>query len=149
MRSLIVTLASLATLLTLATSASAHAPGASDWSWTPALCKSTLKQYGVEIDDGRTFRAASVFCAGLPKCTYSRSGQVFYYDHFVVAMIDNNLVYRTMRLHVTGKYDFRADNLRVYGSATTTAELAAFKREARALTTGIAKKTQAYCSVEK
>lgn len=128
--------------------AGAHAPGASEWSWTPALCKSYLKQYGVEIDDGRSFRAATVYCAGLPECVFDRSAQKFYYDHFVVALIDNNLVYRTMRLHVTEKESFRVDRLRVFGKAKTTAELATFKREGQALAARIARTTQASCTIE-
>lgn len=134
--------------LAAAAPAGAHPPGKSDWSWTPALCKSYLKQYGVRIDDGRTFRATSVFCGGMPKCTYDRSDRKFYYDHFAVAMIDGNLVYRSMVLHVTKKDSFRVDNLRVHGRASTVAEVKRFEKEASALVRGVAQKTQATCKIE-
>jgi hypothetical protein len=134
--------------LALAAPAGAHAPGSGEWTWTPALCKSNLKNWGVEIDDGRTFRAAFAFCGGMPECLYDRSDRRYYYDHFFVAMIDNNLVYRTMVLHVTGEDDFRADKLRVHGRAKTTAELRRFQREASAIVAGVSRKTQATCTVE-
>ena len=51
-----------------------------------------------------------------------------YYDHFLVALIDGNLVYRTMTLHVTAEKNFRVDKLRVYGRANTVAEVNGFKR---------------------
>ena len=80
-----------------------------------------LTQYGVQIDDGHSFRATTVFCGGMPECTYDRSAAKFYYDHFIVALIDGNLVYRTMTLHVTAEKNFRVDKLRVYGRAKTVA----------------------------
>ena len=128
--------------------AAAHPPGQSKWSWTPALCKSYLKQYGVQIDDGRSFRATAVFCGGMPECTYDRSGAKFYYDHFIVALIDGNLVYRTMTLHVTAQQNFRVDKLRVYGRATTVAEVKTFKGEASALVAKVSRQTQAGCAIE-
>lgn len=134
--------------LTAASPGAAHPPGKSEWSWTPALCKSYLKQYGVRIDDGRSFRATSVFCGGMPECVYDRSDGKFYYDHFLVAMLDGNLVYRTMTLHVTKEDNFRVDKLRVYGRATTTAEVRKFEREAGALVRSVSKKTQASCRIE-
>lgn len=132
----------------VAAPAGAHPPGSGKWSWTPALCKSELKQYGVRIDDGRTFRATTVFCAGMPKCVYDRSDRKYYYDHFAVAMIDGNLVFRTLKLHITAKENFRVDQLEVHGRATTTAEVAGFKREAQALITRLARRTQAGCTIE-
>ena len=134
--------------LVAAAPSSAHAPGASDWTWTPALCKSNLKNWGVEIDDGRTFRAAFAFCGGMPECLYDRSDRRYFYDHFFVAMIDNNLVYRTMRLHVTGEDSFRVDKLQVHGRAKTTAELRKFQRDASAIVAGVSRETQATCTVE-
>jgi hypothetical protein len=134
--------------LVVASGVAAHPPGSGKWSWTPALCKSQLKQYGVEIDDGRYFRAAAVYCGGLPECTYDRSAKRFYYDHFSVAMIDNNLVYRTLKLHLTGRDSYRVDNLRVYGRATTTAEVRKFQRDASALVAKISRQTQADCTIE-
>ena len=128
--------------------AAAHPPGQSKWSWTPALCKSYLKQYGVQIDDGRSFRATTVFCGGMPECTYDRSAGKFYYDHFIVALIDGNLVYRTMTLHVTAEKSFRVDKLRVYGRAKTVAEVKTFKREASALVARVSRQTQAGCTIE-
>ena len=134
--------------LAAAQPAAAHPPGQSKWSWTPALCKSYLTQYGVEIDDGRSFRATTVFCGGMPACTYDRSAGKFYYDHFIVALIDGNLVYRTMTLHVTAEKNFRVDKLKVYGRAKTVAEVKTFKREASALVARVSRQTQAGCTIE-
>lgn len=132
----------------VAAPAEAHPPGSGKWSWTPALCKSELKKYGVRIDDGRTFRATTVFCAGLPECVYDRSDRKYYYDHFGVAMIDGNLVYRTLKLHITEKENFRVDHLEVHGRATKTADVARFKREAQALTARLSRQTQADCTID-
>ena len=143
---LTVIVASLA--LVAASAVAAHPPESGRWSWTPALCKSQLKQYGVEIDDGRYFRAATVYCGGLPECTYDRSAKQFYYDHFFVAMIDNNLVYRTMNLHLTGKDSYRVDKLRVFGRAKTTAEFNKFQRDASALVAKVSRQTQANCNID-
>ena len=84
----------------------------------------------------------------MPACLYDQSAGKYYYDHFVVAMIDNNLVYRTMRLHITEKDNFSVDQLRVYGKAKTTTDLAAFRREAQTLVAKVAKKTQASCTLQ-
>lgn len=132
----------------VAAPAGAHPPGSGKWSWTPALCKSELKKFGVRIDDGRTFRATTVFCAGMPECVYDRGDRKHYYDHFAVAMIDGNLVYRTLTLHITAKDNFRVDQLEVHGRATTTAEVRRFTREAQALIARLARQTQASCTIE-
>jgi hypothetical protein len=134
--------------LVAASSVAAHPPGSGRWSWTPALCKSQLKQYGVRIDDGRYFRAATVFCGGLPECIYDQSAKRYYYDHFFVALIDNNLVYRTMTLHLTGENRYRVDKLRVYGRAETVAEVRKFERESRELVAKVSRSTQASCKIE-
>ena len=89
-----------------------------------------------------------MFCGGTPECTYDRSAVKSYYDHFIVALIDGNLVYRTMTLHVTAEKDFRVDRLRVYGRAKTVAEVKTFKREASALVTKVSRQTQAGCTIE-
>lgn len=145
---LVLTVAVVLATVAAAAPASAHPPGSGKWSWTPALCKSELKRYGVRIDDGRTFRATTVFCAGMPECVYDRSDRKHYYDHFAVAMIDGNLVYRTLKLHITAKDNFRVDQLKVHGRATTTAEVSRFKREAQTLIARIARQTQADCTIE-
>ena len=147
MRRLAVPIVVLAALVAV-TPASPHPPGKSEWSWTPALCKSYLKQYGVRIDDGRTFRATTAYCGGLPECVYDRSDKKFYYDHFLVAMIDGNLVYRSMVLHVIKEESFRVDRLRVHGRAKTMAEVRKFEREASALVRDVSRKTQAGCRIE-
>lgn len=150
MRTTLLVAVVLATVVAVAVvaPAAAHPPGSGKWSWTPALCKSELKRYGVRIDDGRTFRATSVFCAGMPECVYDRSDRKHYYDHFAVAMIDGNLVFRTLKLHITAKDNFRVDQLKVHGRATTTAEVSRFRREAQTLIARIARQTQADCTIE-
>jgi hypothetical protein len=143
-----ITVVSLLAGLLLATTAAANPPGASGWTWTPALCKSYLLKYGVRIDDGRYFRANSsrdVTCAGRPYCEFDQSTQTYYYDHFIVAMVDRNLVYRTMLLHITGEDDFRVTQLRVYGAVDTVAELQDVRARARALVTLEAKRVQPTC----
>lgn len=141
-------LAAAALFLFSATSAGAHGPGAGRWSWTPALCKSFLVTDGVRIDDGRVFRASRVFCGGKPECTYDRSERKHYYDHFFVALIDNNLVFRTMDLHVTAKSNFRVDGLRVYGRAETKADVARFETRIKASVAQVSRATQPTCKVE-
>jgi hypothetical protein len=116
--------------------------------WTPALCKSYLLKYGVEIDDGRIFRANSardVFCAGRPYCEFDQSAQKYYYDHFLVALVDRNLVYRTMLLHVTAERDFRVTQLRVYGTVDTVKDLQTFRATSRALVQRTARQVQPSC----
>ena len=84
----------------------------------------------------------------MPECTYDRSAGKFYYDHFIVALIDGNLAYRTMTLDVTAEKNFRVDKLKVYGRAKTVAEVKTFKREASALVARVSRQTQAGCTIE-
>ncbi len=67
---------------------------------------------------------------------------------FIVALIDGNLAYRTMTLHVTAEKNFRVDKLKVYGRAKTVAEVKTFKREASALVAKVSRQTQAGCTIE-
>jgi len=70
------------------------------------------------------------------------------HDHFFVAMIDGNLVYRTMTLHVTKQDNFRVSDLRVHGRAKTLADKRRFERDARATVASISRTTQADCTIE-
>ena len=87
--------------------------------------------------------ATSANRATLASGAEPRMRHPFYYDHFLVALIDGNLVYRTMTLHVTAEKNFRVDKLRVYGRANTVAEVNGFKREASALVARVSRQTQA------
>jgi len=145
----VVVLVGVTALATSASTATSHPGNSGSWLWTPAICKSLLNTYGVEIDDGRTFRALSsrdVFCGGLPYCEYDQSARRYFYDHFAVAMIDGNGVYRTMRMHVVARRNFRVTELRVHGRPQTRAEVTRFRAIARQYIAVRSQATQASCA---
>jgi hypothetical protein len=136
----------------LATTAGAHPPGSGDWLWTPTKCKGELVKYGVRISDGRTFRALSandVFCGGKPYCEYDLSENKHFYDHFAVALIDRNLVYRTMTLHITQKDNYKVTDIRVVGNIDTKSDRDRFHAAAQAYAAAISRQTQAGCKLVK
>ncbi len=115
MRRLLLVLPMAATMAVAgAAGAPAHPPGTGDWFWSPGLCKSELIHYGVELADKRYFRATKVRCFGQLDCIYSRSEKRLMYEHFFVVMLDGNGFVRSMRLHITEKDNYTADNLRLY-----------------------------------
>ena len=132
--------------------ANAHPPNANHWLWQTGHCKGYLAKYGIELSDGRTFRALSskdVFCGGLPYCLYDRSDRGFWYDHFSVAMINGNGIYRTMKMHITGEENYRVDDIRMYGRAKTVAEAGRFRKEAKQAMAAVSRSTQPNCEIQR
>lgn len=140
--------AALVVCAVAASAASAHANG--DSIWTPGACKADLVKYGVETGDGRTFRALSardVFCVGQPYCEFKRANGAFYYDHFVVLMVDRNFVYRTMVMHVISDDYYELTELRTHGRVDSVGELARFRANARGVARAAAVDAQQDCLV--
>lgn len=119
------------------------APGVAargDWVWSPGLCKSKLKHYGVELSDGRTFGIADAFCVGrggLAHCQWASSSHLKrLYDRFfvVVRSYDGNI--RVAELYTSGKDDYELEQIKLIGHEPSSAS---FNRRVAPLTASIAR----------
>jgi hypothetical protein len=102
-------------------SASAHSPAATSrtatWYWSPSWCKSTLRKYGVQFDDGRTFEVQQVYClgvGGLQTCSWSSDHSFRTYRSFTAYVRSYDGTVRVFTLRPTGKHAFRGSNVRAY-----------------------------------
>jgi hypothetical protein len=106
-------LALLALTATVASSSAARG----DWYWSPGLCKSRLKQYGVEINDGRTFRVSDAFCVGvggLRHCEWTGPSHVKrLYDQFHIVVRSPDGSVRRSEFFPTGKASYDLEQIRL------------------------------------
>src|SRR5262249_39631038 len=123
LRVLVVT-AAAAAAATVAAQASTAAR-ATDWFWSPGLCKSRLHQYGMQIDDGRTFGVAQSFCVGRggsAHCEWTSANHVKrLYNRFLVVARSSDGVVRRFDLIPTGKLKYRATGIKSLGHADSAA----------------------------
>jgi len=94
---------------------SATAASDSTWYWTPGACKSELLQYGVQINDGRTFNVAKAFCVGLHNHCWLNDGHRRY-KVFDTVMRSYDGAVRTMQLTVTGKSTWSGHHMKLVAS---------------------------------
>jgi hypothetical protein len=94
------------------------APGSArrgDWFWSSGLCKSRLKQYGVQFDDGRTFHVSHAFCVGVggyQHCEWtgpSHLKRLYDQFHIVVRSFDGTV--RRAELFTTAKADYELEQI--------------------------------------
>lgn len=91
---------------------------AGTWYWSPGLCKSSLHQYGMRLDDGRTFRIAESFCVGKGgsnSCAWNTGHVRRLYNHFVVFARSYDGLVRGFDLYPTNRHAYRAQGLRQLG----------------------------------
>jgi hypothetical protein len=88
----------------------ARPSAAGTWYWSAGLCKSSLRQYGMRLDDGRTFRIAQSYCVGKggAGCEWNASHTRRLYDHFVVFARSPDGGVRGFDLYPTGQSSYRA-----------------------------------------
>jgi hypothetical protein len=94
-----------------------------EWVWTPGLCKSNLKRYGVRLTDGRTFSIADAFCVGRggqQHCQWNSSYTKRLYDAFLVVVRSYDGVVRVANLYPTGKNEYELDGIRVIGRESSS-----------------------------
>ena len=97
---------------------------AGGWYWSPGLCKSSLHQYGMQLDDGRTFGIAESFCVGkggAASCAWNNGHVRRLYNHFVVFARSFDGIVRGFDLYPTGRNSFRALSIRQLGREPTPA----------------------------
>src|SRR5713226_2309776 len=85
--SLLLAVAGMTIAAAAASPGSSEAAVAGGWYWSPGLCKSSLQQYGMRLDDGRTFRVAQAFCVGrggLGSCEWNSNYSKRLYNHLTV-----------------------------------------------------------------
>jgi hypothetical protein len=116
-------------VVTAAIAAAAAAAGtarASDWFWSPGLCKSRLHQFGMQINDGRTFGVEQSFCigrGGTAHCEWTSASHVKrLYNRFLVVARSNDGVVRRFDLIPTSKLDYRATGITALGRADNSAK---------------------------
>jgi hypothetical protein len=76
------------------------------WFWSPGYCKSMLKQYGVQLGDGRTFNVEQIKCVGWGGsewCEWSQDGYERQYSRFHVMVRSYDSVVRAFDIKTTGK----------------------------------------------
>src|SRR5262245_36691814 len=116
----------VATAAVAAAAAVAGTARASDWFWSPGLCKSRLHQYGMQIDDGRTFGVAQSFCVGrggTAHCEWTSNSHVKrLYNRFLVVARSSDGVVRKFDLIPTGKLNYRATGIKALGRADNAAK---------------------------
>ena len=99
--------------------------GASTWYWTPALCKSNLRQEGMEISDGRTFNVADAYCVGWGGpvyCEWSSGYRYRLYTRFTAYVRSYDGTVRTFVLKPTnGKGGYSATGIRALGHEPSSA----------------------------
>jgi hypothetical protein len=133
---LIVCVATILGVLASATSGSAQR---GEWAWSPGLCKSNLKRFGVELTDGRTFKIADAFCVGRggqSHCQWNSSYTKRLYDAFFVVVRSYDGVVRIANLYTTGEREYELDGIRVIGREASSR---AFKTRAGNVTWRIAR----------
>ncbi|HEY7396940.1 MAG TPA: hypothetical protein VH538_01445 [Gaiellaceae bacterium] len=98
---------------------------AADWFWSPGLCKSRLHQFGMQINDGRTFGVEQSFCigrGGTVHCEWTSASHVKrLYDRFLVIARSSDGVVRRFDLIPTGKLNYRATGIKSLGHADSAA----------------------------
>lgn len=112
-------LLALACVLLASTARTASASSASTWWWTSGACKSTLKNSGVRLADGRVFWVAQAYCigdGGYRRCSWrdSAHSERMHSRFYVVARSFNDTL-RTFNMVPTGRYGFRVDTVRAHG----------------------------------
>jgi len=97
---------------------------ASSWYWSPGVCKSNLRQYGMRLDDGRTFQIAQSFCVGKggpASCAWNKGHIRRLYNHFVVFARSYDGGVRGFDLYPTGRKSYRATGIRLLGHESNAA----------------------------
>lgn len=128
------TLAALAavTLTVVLTPAAAQASSgsaATDWYWTPGLCKSELKHYGTALADGRTFYNANAYCVGMggaTTCEWSSGHRYRLYKQFTVFVRAFDGTVRSFMLAPAAKDDYRATDIKALGHVASSAKFDSF-----------------------
>jgi hypothetical protein len=118
----LLTVAAVAAALACPMASEAGKAGA--WYWSPGLCKSNLQQYGMRIDDGRTFRIAQAFCVGrggLDSCEWNASYTRRLYNHFVAFARAYDGVIRGFDVYPTNRSNYRAEGIELASSHRLTA----------------------------
>jgi hypothetical protein len=119
-RSLAVAFAAAVVALSLAVVTESGA--VTGWYWSPGVCKSSLHQYGMRLDDGRTFRIAESFCVGkggIGSCAWNSGHVGRLYNHFVVFARSYDGLVRGFDLYPTGRAAYRAEGVRQLGREPT------------------------------
>jgi hypothetical protein len=96
---------------------------ASNWYWTPGLCKSQLQNYGVQTADGRTFNVAKAFCVGLHDHCWLSNGTRRYKVFAAVTRTPGGVV-RGMLLTVQNKDTWHGTNIKILQPYMSAAEFA-------------------------
>jgi hypothetical protein len=113
----VIVLTSLLALLALSVLVTSSSARRGDWFWSPGLCKSRLHQYGVQINDGRTFHVSNSFCVGVggfQHCEWTSSAHVkrlYNQFHIVVRSYDGSV--RRAEFFPTGKASYDLEQIRL------------------------------------
>ena len=101
----------------------ARGAAATDWFWSPGLCKYQLHQFGVEFDDGRTFSVQQAFCIGRggpETCIWNEAHTRRLYSRFYVIARSYDSNVRVFNLRVSGKNNWRGSGTRLFGRMGST-----------------------------
>jgi hypothetical protein len=139
----VLVLSCLAAVIALAVAAPDGGAARGQWVWSPGLCKSYLKAYGVQISDGRVFHVSDAFCVGrggLQHCQWtSASHTKRLYDEFLVVVRSPDGTVRRAELYTSGKKDYELEQIRLIGHEGSSL---AFTRFVTPIATAAAKAEQ-------
>jgi hypothetical protein len=94
------------------------------WYWSPGLCKSMLKNWGIRIDDGRTFSVSNVFCIGKggpATCEWNKSYTKRLYTRFIVFARSPDSTVRGFTLRPAAEKNFRVADIEAFGPEPSAA----------------------------
>ncbi|HST17791.1 MAG TPA: hypothetical protein VLK36_08995 [Gaiellaceae bacterium] len=117
------------TLTVALTPVAAQASVATDWYWTPGLCKSQLKHYATVLGDGRTFYNANAYCVGtggVSTCEWSSGHRYRLYKEFTVFVRAFDGTVRTFTLTPAAKDNYHGKNIRALGHVESSAKFDSF-----------------------